>query len=71
MPSKSAEDPSNLLDDPLGPFRPTPLPFGTLINSRTYVGQFGLVYTLSNMKDIDIVILSYINSSIHHLCLQG
>ena len=25
MPSKSAEDPSNLPDDPMGPGRPTPL----------------------------------------------
>ena len=38
-------DPIGLPFDPLGPCRPTPSPLGTLINSRTYLGQFGLVFT--------------------------
>ena len=37
-------DPEGLPFAPLGPCRPTPWPLGTLINSRTYLAQFGLVF---------------------------
>ena len=37
--------------DPLGPCRPTLWPLGALIISRTYLGQFGLVFEFGKRND--------------------
>ena len=41
----TSRDPAGLPFDAWGPSKPTPWPLGTLINSPTYLGQFGLVST--------------------------